>query len=244
MARAWHACEVATGRTTVVAVGDLEPERFGERLAGIFARGAARDIVGAAGFGPAFESAARPARIVVERAKRQTALAMLFPGPSRADPTRFTAEVWAAMASGLGGRLFAALRERRSLAYTVIASSWQRVGTGGLLLYLATSPEREDEAREALLGELAQFREDVPEAAEVGRAVNYLAGQAQVQRQTAATLAGEIADAWLLGSGLEELGDPTAGFRRVTASAVRDLAARHLDPAMLAEGVVRGSRGS
>lgn len=241
MVRAWHSCELATGRTTVVAVGDLEPERLGERLAGIFGRGPARERAGTGGGGGASGGEIGPVRTVVARSKRQTALALLFPGPSRSDPARFTAEVWAAIASGLGGRLFAALRDRRSLAYTVMASSWQRVGAGALLVYIATSPEREAEARDALLLELERFRGDPPAAAELHRAVNYLAGQAQVQRQTAGTLAGEIAEAWLLGSGLEELADPTAGFRAVSAAAVSQLAATQLDPMRLAEGVVRGT---
>jgi zinc protease len=176
----------------------------------------------------------------VERAKRQTGMAVLFPGPSRADATRFPAMVWAAIASGLGGRLFTALREQRSLAYTVMATSWQRASAGALLLYLATSPEREEEAREALLTELAGFRDSAPEADELSRAINYLAGQAQVQRQTAAAVAGEVVEAWILGEGLEELAEPAAPIRAVTGREVRELAAQYLDPGRRVEGVVRG----
>ena len=54
----------------------------------------------------------------------------LFPGRAGAIPIGRRLEVWAAVASGLGGRMFEALRDRRSLAYTVMASSWQ-TGTGG-----------------------------------------------------------------------------------------------------------------
>jgi zinc protease len=178
--------------------------------------------------------------VAVERAKRQTGLAMLFPGPARTDPDRFAAMVWSAIASGLGGRLFHALRDAKSLAYTVIAASWQRAGAGVLLLYLATSPEREEEAREALLLELARFRETPPDREELERAISYLAGQAQVQRQTAAAVAGEVAESWLIGTGLEELADPAAGFKSVTADAVCDVARRYLDPEVRAEGIVRG----
>jgi zinc protease len=176
----------------------------------------------------------------VPRAKRQTGLAVLFPGPSRRSGERHAAEVWAAIASGLGGRLFTALRERRSLAYTVLASSWQRAGAGALLCYLATSPEREEEARDQLLRELARFRDEAPAALELAQAVNYLAGQAVVQRQTAAAVAGEIAEAWLVGDGLDELADPGARFRGVTPDAVRALAAQCLDPGRRVEGIVRG----
>ena len=126
---------------------------------------------------------------VVRRAKSQTALAMIFPGPSRRDPSRHAAQVWAAIASGLGGRLFEELRERRSLAYTVIASTWQRAGAGALVTYIATSPERESEAREAMLLELARFQEQPVTERELDQAVHYLGGQVEVQRDTGASVA-------------------------------------------------------
>jgi zinc protease len=243
MVRAWHACELASGRTTVVAVGDLDPEAFAEQLAGIFGGGPVREAVPAgppsSAFGPG--EGGGPRSTIVERVKRQSAIALLYPGPSRGSSERHSAEVWAAIASGLGGRLFSALRDARSLAYTVIASSWQRARAGALLLYLATSPERETEAREALLGELARFRDAPPEPEELGRAINYLAGQAQVRRQTAAAVAGEIAEAWLLGSGLSEIADPAEGIRAVSAPDVLALAVASLDPERRVEGVVRGS---
>jgi zinc protease len=167
-------------------------------------------------------------------------LALLFPGPSRTAPDRFAALVWAAIASGLGGRLFLALRDRRSLAYTVFGSTWQRAGAGGLLLYLATSPEREEEARAGLLAELARFRVEPPDAAELHEAVSYLAGQIPVQRQTAAALGAEIAEAWLIGTGLRELPEAAASVRAVRPEEIRELAAACFDPARHAEGVVRG----
>jgi zinc protease len=241
MVRGWHACELAEGRTVVVAVGDLEPDRFAEQLAGVFGGGVPRGAAKGAGAGGWRADASRPAISVVERAKRQTALAMLFPGPSRHSPDRFTAEVWAAIAGGLGGRLFGALRDRRSLAYSVLASSWQCAGAGALLLYIATSPDREDEARSALLEELDRFRTTAPEPAELQRAINYLAGQAQVRRQTSGAVAGEVAEAWLAGTGLEELADPGAGFRAVTSQGIRALAEASLEPAIRVEGVVRGT---
>ncbi|HSE52648.1 MAG TPA: insulinase family protein [Gemmatimonadales bacterium] len=240
MVQAWHACEMATGRTTIVAVGELDPERLADQLAGIFGGGAERSPI--AQLPRAAWQGGAPGHLeaVVERTRKQSALAVMYPGPGRRAPERHAAEVWAAIASGLGGRLFTALRDRRSLAYTVMASSWQRAGAGALLLYLATSPAREAEARRALLVELERFREEPPEPEELARAVSYLAGQAQVGRQTASAVAGEIAEAWLLGEGLAEVEDPAAGYRSVTAAQVLALAASALAPSLRVEGIVRG----
>jgi len=178
---------------------------------------------------------------VVNREKAQSALAMIFPGPSRRDPERTAGEVWAAVASGLGGRMFEALRDRRSLAYTVLASSWQRGRGGALVTYIATSPEREEEARAAMLDELERFSQMPVSEAELRQAVNYLSGQSEVGRQSGGALAGEILEAWVIGNGLGDLENPGAAFRAVTADDVSRVAQRYLRRSKRAEGVVRGT---
>lgn len=234
--RQWHLLELAAGRTTVVAVGDLDPLPTLATLAGIFDGACGTPLDEADRPGPVSFS---PEHLVERRARSQTALAMAFPGPTRHHPERHAAMVLSAVASGLGGRLFHALRDRRSLAYAVLMSSWQRRGAGAILTYIATSPEREAEAREAMLEELVRLGREAVTDAELTQAVNYLAGQTAVQRQTVSAVAAEILDAWLVGTGLDELHDPEAAFRAVTREDLLRVAAG-LDPASRAEGVVRG----
>jgi zinc protease len=240
--RSWHAAAVGSVRPVVIAVGDVDPARASDDLAGVFADRpaiAASELSETVDWMPG-SGAESPIR-VVSRDKAQAALAMAFPGPSRRDPDHAAAQVWGAVASGLGGRLFEALRDRRSLAYTVVATAWQKARGGALLTYIATSPEREEEAREEMLMELERFTREPVAEAELGQAVNYLAGQAQVSRQSGGAVAGEILEAWLAGSGLEELADPAAPFRAVGAEDVQRVAAASLVPARKAEGVVRGT---
>lgn len=226
-------------RLTIAAVGDLDPDEAADQLTGVFGdigeraplRGRPSQEWAGEGAGPA------PA----ERTKAQTAFAMLFPGPSRRDPRRHAADVWAAVAGGLGGRLFESLRSQRSLAYTVIASSWQRGGAGALLTYIATAPERESEAREEMLKELARFTREPVSDAELRQAVNYLAGQAEVAQQSAGSVLGEMVEAWLIGEGLEEIVAPGRAYRQVTREAVQQAAAQFLVPGRRAEGIVRGT---
>ena len=73
------------------------------------------------------------------------------------------------------------------------------------------------------------------------RARAYLAGQSEISRMTAGAVAGEIAEAWLQGRGLEELESPWEKYRKVTAEEVLQVARETFDPARRAEGVVRGS---
>jgi len=120
----------------------------------------------------------------------------------------------------------------------VMASSWQRARSGAITTYIAMAPERLDEARQAMLDDLERFRHEPPPDDELSRAVAMLAGQTEIAWQTAGALASAIADAWLFGEGLDELAEPAAPYRAVTAAAVHELAHRVLDPALRAEGVV------
>jgi zinc protease len=239
--RSWHSRMMLGVRPIIVAVGDVDPQEATAVLAGLFGERAPRPerpplalLPWAGGRG---ESSLR----VVVREKQQAALAMAFPGPARGDRDRAAARVWAAVASGLGGRMFEALRDRRSLAYTVMASSWQRGRAGALLTYIATSPEREEEARAAMLEELDRFTREPVGQTELAQAVNYLAGQAEVSRQNGAELAAEILEAWVIGNGLSDLADPAGAYQAVSAEDVLRVAQRNLLTARRAEGVVRGS---
>ncbi|MGE5230567.1 MAG: M16 family metallopeptidase [Deltaproteobacteria bacterium] len=241
-ARRFHERMLLGPRPVIVAVGDVEPERAAEILAGVFGSLPAR----AAGPVPpplAWALDSHPLERVVSRDKAQTAVAMVFRGPDRRSPARFAAEVWAGVASGLGGRIFEALRDRRSLAYTVLASSWQKGRAGALVSYIATSPEREAEARAAMLEELECFVREPVAPAELEQAVSYLSGQAEVRRQHATSVAAEILEAWLTGAGLSELDDPGAAYRAVTPEQVQALAAACLGRLERAEGIVRGTSG-
>ncbi|HEU4800747.1 MAG TPA: pitrilysin family protein [Gemmatimonadales bacterium] len=240
-AQRWHQSVYGGARPVLAAVGDVDPdvardalEAAAERLGG----SAARRLGGSA---DAHSVAMKlGGSRVVARDRKQTALAMVFSGPDRRSEDRWAAEVWAAVAGGLGGRLFEALRDQRSLAYTVLASSVQRRHAGALVAYIATSPERETEAREQLLLELARFSREAVTEDEHSRAVNYLAGQALVSRQSTAAMLGELVDAYLLGGSLDEIEHPDARYRAVRREDVLRVADAFRD-GLRVEGVVRGS---
>ncbi|MDO8502597.1 MAG: pitrilysin family protein [Gemmatimonadaceae bacterium] len=180
-------------------------------------------------------------KVVVEsREKAQTALALAFPGPPRDDDRRFAAQLTATIASGLGGRFFDELRDRQSLAYTVHAYTSEHQLAGMFLAYIATSPEKEEVARQGLLAEFAKLCETRVSDEELGRAQRYAIGSHAIRQESGAAVLGDLLDAWTLGSGLRELTEHDGRVLAVTSAGIQELAQTFFDPARRVEGVVRG----
>lgn len=233
--RAWHTERVREAPLVLALVGDGDPDALADLAARAFAslRYAEPHALSA----PAWPAESRTA--AESREKAQTALAMLFPGPSRTDEARFAAEMIATVASGLGGRFFDELRDKQSLCYTVQAFASERRAAGTFVTYIATSPQKEDLARDALLRELSKLREQPVTAAELARAQTYSIGIHAIRQQSGGAVLADLIEAWLFGR-LAELGEYDARVRAVTPEAMREVARRYFDPGRRVEGVVRG----
>jgi zinc protease len=168
-------------------------------------------------------------------------MALTFPGPARDDPARFAAHLIATMASGLGGRFFDELREKRSLAYTVHAFATERLLAGMFIAYIATSPSREADARTGLLAEFEKLRAAPVGADELARAQTYTIGAHAIRQQSGASVLGDVIDAWQFGRGLDELDEFESRVLAVTPAEVQALAQRYFDVARVVEGIVRGT---
>jgi zinc protease len=229
--------ELRSRRLVLVAVGDLDTESLIEGLTP-FESWPAADPPPASGQGLRWE----PGRGEETRRKAQSALAMAFPASPYGSPERFPAVVLAALLSGLAGRLFDALREKRSLAYTVAAMPWLRARAGAMLTYIATSPDREDEAREEMLKELERAGTDEITDVELDRARNYAAGAVQLRQQSARAVAGEVVAAWLHDE-LDVLDQEASRLRAVTREELQKVSSTLFQAEQRAEVIVRGTGG-
>jgi zinc protease len=235
--RAW-AGALAGRRAVAVAVGDLEREELLDALEPL-----AHWPAPAAPESGERAVQWRPGRGAEGRDKEQTALAMAFPAAPFGSPDRYPQAVLRALLSGLAGRLFEELRERRSLAYTVAALPWLARRAGAVLTYIATSPEREAEARDTMLAELQRVFLEPPQPDELERARNYAAGTVEVGRQRGSAVAGEVLEAWVHGV-LGELEDVPGRLRDVSGEDVVRVAEAAFREELRAEFVVRGASGS
>jgi zinc protease len=219
----------------IAIVGDADQDELAAMIAAQFG-----DLLG--GDPVPLEAPTWPVALIQrmeKREKAQTALAMLFPGPSRTDPSRFASEMIAGVASGFGGRFFDELREKRSLGYTVQAFASERSLAGAFGAYIAMEPEREDVARRALLDEFAKLRDEPVTAKELEQAQTYAIGTHAIRQQSGGAVLGDMVDAFLFGE-LRELGEFENRVRAVTALEMQSVARAYFDESRRVEGIVRG----
>jgi zinc protease len=237
---AWHARQVLGGATVLVIVGDVDADAVAATAAAAFdGLVAGQPGVVLPPVWPVVSSVGAQTRID-QRDKTQSALALAFPGPARGDDDREAVHLIATIASGLGGRFFDELRERRSLAYTVHAFASERALAGLFIAYIATAPAREEEARTGLLAEFARLRDTPVGADELRRAQTYAVGAHAIRQQSGAAVLAEVLDCWLFGRDLTELTAHDARILAVTPERAQAAAQRYFDPARVVEGVVRG----
>lgn len=235
--RGWHGKVAVEAPGVLVCVGDVDPDEAASLATRFFSglrAGGAAEVA-------APEWPAATIQVEERRDKAQSALAMLFRGPGRDDDARFSAGMIAGVASGLGGRFFDELRDRQSLAYTVMAAPVVRRHAGAFSAYIAMSPEKEEAARTGLLREFARLRESPVTDRELDQAKTYALGTWAIRRESAAAVMGDIADAWLFGRSLSELTEYEARVRAVSSSAMLQFARDYFDPDRRVEGVVRGT---
>jgi zinc protease len=136
--REWHASEALLSASMIAIVGDAEPDELAAMAARGFTELRHREprALATPSWPRAVTIAAEP------RDRAQTALVVLFPSPTRNDPDRFSADMIATVASGLGGRFFDELRDKRSLCYTVAAFANDRRLAGSFASYIARRRSR------------------------------------------------------------------------------------------------------
>lgn len=227
---------VGRHRAVVVAVGDLEREEMLDALSPLATWPEVAAVSTDIGRVVRFHGNAGSER----RDKAQTAMATAFPSVAATSPDRFPLAVMGSVLSGLAGRLFEELREKRSLAYTVVAQPWLRHRAGAMLTYIATSPEREAEAREEMLKELHRLVDDPVREDELERARNYAAGLVEMRRQNASSVGSEILSAWL-NNALDDITMTAERLRAVTSDDVARVARDVFGAGLQAEYVVRGT---
>lgn len=233
----WHRTVCSPVTAVVSVVGNIHIDNTTKAIEGLFQRLGERHPVCA------------PTPVVfpndiqersAERDRSQTAAALGFPGVAANDPGRYPLDVAAALSSGLGGRLFAEVRGRLGLAYVVSAANHSGAAGGIYIIYTATSPENESQAREAVFDELQKLRDEPVELSEVERAKSYIKGVRLISLQTSIAKARELAANEIYGRGLNGTEEYLAGISRVTPEDILNTCKQRFNLSRYCLGVVRG----
>jgi zinc protease len=178
-------------------------------------------------------------RASVHKDRAQAHLVIGFRGVTVSDEDRFALEVISQLLTGQGGRLFLELRDRRGLAYTVDAVNIEGMAPGYFAVYIATAPEKLEEARTGLLRELEHLIAAAPSESELERARRNLIGNFAIDQQRNAVHAAQISLNARYGLG------PDAAFRypgqiaTVDAETLLRVARRIFDMNTYTEAIVR-----
>ncbi|MCK4427316.1 MAG: insulinase family protein [candidate division Zixibacteria bacterium] len=237
----WYNRFFVANNMLIVAVGDFDSEGLREKLDRMFDDFIKSEIQTLKI--PEVKKSEKVSILAEDRAKAQTAQALGFITCSYQDDDLYPLKVLQAIASGSGGRFFNELREKRSLAYTVYGhnDSWGKAGV--FYAYIATSPEKEEEAREGLVNEFSKFKTALVDEDKLETAKRYITGMYQIYLQTNSALVKQYAKAQLLGRGLEEVEEYPKKINQVTKEEIREVAKKYFDEKSLTVGVIRGKRG-
>jgi len=97
---------------------------------------------------------------------------------------RYPMAVLDAILSGQGGRLFINLRDKKGLAYALTFVHREGIEPGIWAVYMATSPDKLDEALKGVKEEIRRLREKGVEDEEIERAKQYIIGNFVIGLQT------------------------------------------------------------
>lgn len=107
----------------------------------------------------------------------QTSIAFVYPGVRRNDADFFAAYLMNhILGGGFSSRLYAEVREKRGLAYSVSSSLMLRDHSAGLMISTATRPEKAQDTLKIIREQVARMAKEGPTEDELKAAKSYLIG--------------------------------------------------------------------
>ncbi len=193
----FHRKNFARDRLTVGVVGSINAKDLGEMLDKVFG-----DLPANAELVPVPDAKlALGTTTSLSFDMPQTSISFVYPAIPRKDPEFFAAYLMNhILGGGLTSRLYAEVREKRGLAYSVSSSMALRDHVSALTISTATRPEKAQESLKIIREQVAAMANDGPTEAELQAAKSYLKGSYAVNNLDSSV---SIADTLV---GLQEAG--------------------------------------
>ncbi len=170
---AFHRKNFARDRLTVGVVGAINAKDLGVMLDKVFG-----DLPGAAELVPVPDAKlALGTTTSLNFDVPQTAIAFVYPALPRKDPEFFAAYLMNhILGGGFTSRLYAEVREKRGLAYSVSSSMVLRDHVSALTISTGTRPEKAQDSLKIIREQVAAMASDGPSEAELAAAKSFLKG--------------------------------------------------------------------
>ena len=171
--------------------------------------------------------------------RNQAHLMLVFPTVPYGDPDEAGLDLLQNILAGQSGLLFADLRDKEGLGYSVTAFPWKADKAGAMIFYIGTSPDKLDAARDGFLRVIDKLHtENVPDALVQG-AKNKMLGDYYREHQTLGSRCSEAAVLSLLGRPLDAERKLVDDAQKITPEQLRDLAKKYIQPAQAREVTVQ-----
>ncbi len=163
--------------------------------------------------------------------KQQSHIIVGTYAPSMESEDQYAFHVINSCLSGMGGRLFLELRDKKSLAYTVSSFFSPTPIIGHFGVYIGCSPEKRDESIDAINKELDRLILNGVSNDEIERSKNYLIGKNDISLQRNASINTRIAQGAFFGMGYNEPFEFSSKIRDVTEEEIYNVIRKYFNGA-------------
>lgn len=225
--RDYYASHYTAGNMVLAVSGDIDPKAVKEKITGLFGKLAKRQPVK---IGPAREKKKTQPRILTRTASKEQSVIMLgYLGAESYSHDKYVLNVLASVLSGINGRLSKSIREEKGLAYVLNAVSLPGLERGMFILYVGTSRENLDAAKNELFKEIGLIKKDGITNEELLSAKKELAGAHKMWLQKIQDVASKAATDELSGADYLNYTKFEDRINRITKECVSRAARKYLD---------------
>lgn len=237
MLLAQHTANWTTGNLQITASGSFDPDDLLKRLEDMLQDLPSTSATVAPQPGPTN----KPTGVVADRIvkqQNQSIVLTAWPGPMNVDADRTALMMFKEILNGQAGRLFEYLRNQNSLCYNTGTLSTAGYGQGMFLAYVLTSPDTENDAREAMLKILGEMTVKEVGGDEFEMARAQLLGNMLIGSQASSARVSRTARDRLFGRDANDLGNVVRSIEQCTPGMVLDVARKYITPDQRFEVVI------
>jgi len=172
----------------------------------------------------AYKEQPAPRLCIETRDTKQTHLCLGLPGLSLFHPKRFTLDLLnVILGEGMSSRLFTEIRDKLGLAYSIHSYVEHFLDSGAVAVYAGVEPENLQAAIKAILGQLSQLSEPIPES-ELSKAKELSKGRLLLRMEDSRSVAGWLGGQEILTEHILSIDEIVSIVDAITVEELKQLA--------------------